>query len=127
MPFILAVDYDGTVVRDAFPEKGEAKQEIIDKVKEFIECGAEVVLWTCREGKMLEEAVQRCKDMGLEFASVNENPPSQLEYMEKEKAKGNVFALRKIYADFYVDDKAHNLDFFLRIKSKETCEAFKNR
>ena len=127
MPFILACDFDDTLFSGSYPEKGEPIQEIIDKVKEFIENGAEVVLWTCREGKTLEEAVARCKEVGLEFAAINENSPSQVEYLEEEKFKGNVFATRKIFADFYLDDKSHNLDFFLTIKAKETCEAFKNR
>jgi hypothetical protein len=127
MPFILAADYDGTLFEDSFPESGAPKQNIIDRVKEFIEYGAEVVLWTCREGKALDEAVSRCKEMGIEFVAINENAPSQLKYMEEEKKKGDIFATRKIFADFYLDDRAHNLDFFLTIKAKETCDAFKNR
>ena len=127
MPFILGCDYDGTLFEDSFPKSGAPKQKIIDRVKEFVEFGAEVVLWTCREGKALDEAVNRCKEMGLEFVAINENAPSQLKYMEEEKKKGNIFATRKIFADFYLDDRAHNLDFFLTIKAKETCDAFKNR
>ena len=128
MPFILAVDYDGTLFSGSYPEIGDPKQDIIDKVKEFKESGAELVLWTCREGRSLEEALKRCKEIGLEFDAVNDNAPSQLEYMKEMAAKGDILATRKIFADFYLDDRAHNLEFFLKmIKVAETCAAYKNR
>ena len=123
MPFILAVDYDNTLFDGDVP-----KQDIIDKVREFKACGAEVAFWSCRsEGKVLEEALEKCRAAGLEFDAINDNVPSQKQYMEEQYGKGNVFALRKIYADFYVDDKAYNLDFFLEINAEETCKRFANK
>jgi hypothetical protein len=127
MSFILAVDYDGTLFRGSFPEKGEPRQDIIDKVKEFKKWGAECVLWTCREENSLAEATKRCEEFGLEFDAINENAPSQLEYMKKMAAQGEIFATRKIFADFYVDDRAHNEEYFLKIDAKATCENYKNR
>lgn len=127
MPFILAIDYDGTLVKDVFPEKGSFRRDILEKAKEFKKHDAEVVLWTCREGKLLEEAVERCKEEGLEFDSVNENSPSQLKYMEEQKKKGDVLALHKIFADFYADDRSMNLSIFLNIDVKSTCERYENR
>lgn len=127
MPFILAVDYDGTLFTGSYPEKGPPNQKIIDKVKKFIECGAEVVLWTCRDKEVLKEAVERCKEAGLEFVAINDNAPSNKTYMEEEAKKGNIFATRKIYADFYLDDKAYNLDYFLTIDVEKTCKSFEER
>lgn len=128
MPFILACDYDDTLFSGGFPEKGEPKQEVIDKVKEFKNTGmCEIILWTCREGKALEEAVERCKEVGLEFDAINSNAPSSLKYMEERKKEGELLALRKVLADFYLDDKALNIHTFLKIDVKETCKRFENR
>ena len=129
MPFILAVDYDGTLVADVFPEKGSFNKDVVNKVKEFKDDGAEIVLWTCREGASLSEAIGRCYKEGIEFDAVNENSPFELTYIEKLKAEqGDVLAQRKIYADLYVDDKSPgSIDFFLEIDVKKTCDNFRNR
>jgi L-rhamnose isomerase len=127
MPFILAVDYDGTLFEGSWPEKGAPRQDVIDKVKEFKAHGSEIALWTCREDKSLKEAIERCQEVGLEFDAINSNTPAELAYMKEKYKKGEVFALRKIFADFYLDDKAYNIDFFLKINVKATCDKFKNR
>jgi hypothetical protein len=122
MAFILAVDFDGTLFEDSWPACGKPKWDIINKVKEFKEAGAEIVLWTCREGITLEQAVQRCKEVGLEFDAVNDNAPTNQKYMEEELKNGLVFATRKIFANFYVDDRARNLEIFLKIDAKNACQ-----
>ena len=124
MPFVLAVDYDETLFESAFPKKGSPKEDIISKVKEFKNAGAEIALWTCREGDSLKEAVESCSEQGLEFDAVNENVPSVKSYI---KEKDDVLAQHKILADFYVDDKALNLDTFLAINVEKTCQSFANR
>ena len=126
MPFMLAVDYDDTLFEGPYPKKGKPKWDIVNKVKQFIQCGAEVVLWTCREGSSLAEAVKRCKDeLGLEFVGINENAPTAKKWISDEKRKsGDVFAATKIYADFYLDDKSNNLDIFLAIDVEKTCRSF---
>lgn len=127
MPFILAVDYDGTMFEDSYPIKGDIKQDVVDKVKEFQDAGAEIVLWTCREGRSLKEALGRIEDeTDLDFVAINENAPSQLEFMKEKKSEGDLFATRKIFANFYVDDRANNIDFFLDIDAKATCDKFSN-
>ena len=62
------------------------------------EQGKQVILWTCRCGELLEEAVEWCRMFGLEFDAVNENVADTLEKYGTES--------RKISADVYVDDKA---------------------
>ena len=127
MAFILAVDYDGTLFEGSYPDKGAPKQDIIYKVKEFQNHGAEIVLWTCRGGKPLQEAVDRCmEEVGLEFDAINDNAPSNREWIEGERANGQEFCDKKIFANFYVDDRAKNLDIFLRIDVEKTCESHKN-
>ena len=125
MPFILACDFDGTLFTGSYPNKGAPKKDIIDKVKQFKEHGAEIVLWTCRGGDPLQEAIDRCKEEGLEFDAHNANAPSNKEWIEGEQAKGQPFCEPKIFADFYVDDRAGNLDIFLGIDVEKTCELYK--
>ena len=125
MKFILAVDFDGTIFEGSYPDKGEPKQDIINKVKEFQKNGAEIVLWTCRGGEPLKEAVERCKEIGLEFDAINDNAPSNMEWIKGEQANGQDFCNPKIFANFYVDDRAGNLDIFLGIDVEKTialCE-----
>jgi ribonucleotide monophosphatase NagD (HAD superfamily) len=99
---ILAVDFDGTIVADQFPEIGEPLFGAIAALKQLRENGNQLILWTCREDsparKYLSEAVDFCRSHGLEFDAVNCN------------ASGNPYShlgeARKVYADFYIDDKS---------------------
>lgn len=126
--FTLAVDYDGTLFEGMYPEIGEPRPDVIAKTKEFIAAGAEVALWTCREGKSLREAIRRCKEQGLEFISFNDNTPAQKEYNRRNQMLGeDAFAQRKIYADLYVDDKAPgSIDFFLKLDVAKTMKKFED-
>ena len=127
--FIIGLDYDSTLFTKSFPEKGEPIQEVFNKAKEFKATGlCEIALWTCREGDSLEEAILRCKENGLEFDSINENTPSEVNYQKEQRKKGHIFATRKIYADIYVDDKSPgSIEYFLNIDVKKTVENFKDR
>lgn len=124
MKYVLAVDYDGTLFEGNFPELGNPRKEVFKKVKEFKEAGSSIILWTCREGKSLQEAVSRCAKEGLEFDAVNENCQSQdfyQEYMMKEH--GHQCALRKIFAHMYVDDKSPgSIKYFLECDITEEME-----
>ena len=105
----VAVDFDGTLCADAFPEVGEPKALVIDYVKRLAAEGSKIILYTCRENgtrKLLDEAVAFCKAQGIPLYAVNENP-------------GNPFPndfgpthtdSRKVFANLYVDDKAKNVD-----------------
>ena len=128
MPFIIAIDYDDTLFEGISGQDGPPKQDVIDKTKEFIKEGAEVALWTCREGKSLEIAEARCKEYGLNLISINENTPTEVLFQEARAKEGDLLALRKIYADIYVDDKAPgSIEYYLAIDVKKTCESFKDR
>ena len=58
---IIAVDFDGTLCRNKWPKIGEPNGELIRYLKEEKKQGARLILWTCREGKQLEEALEFCK------------------------------------------------------------------
>lgn len=98
---IYAVDFDGTLSLGVkWPELGFPNMELFKFLKERKEAGARVILYTCRSGEHLVDAIAYCKKHGLEFDTVNENLPELIE------AYGN--DSRKINADYYIDDK--NLD-----------------
>lgn len=95
---IIAVDFDGTLCEDKWPEIGEPKQEVIDYVKSEQENGAKIILWTNRAGWNLTYAVAWCYGHGLIFDAVNENLPEVLDLFGGGDS-------RKITADEYIDDR----------------------
>ena len=98
---IIAVDFDGTICTDAYPEIGEPRWDVINKLKIEKARGAALILWTCRCGMDLFAAIRACYEWGLEFDAVNENLP------ESKERWGN--DPRKIAADIYLDDRAMNV------------------
>jgi hypothetical protein len=103
----IAVDFDGTLCEFAFPEIGEQtsdKKELMDTLIQMRKDGHKIILWTNRgdneEYPVLTEAIDWCKEKGLEFDAVNENLPDQ------KKISG--FS-PKVMADIYIDDLAINI------------------
>lgn len=94
---IYAIDFDGTLCVDRFPEIGEPRLGIIEFVKAERRAGARFILWTCRSGTDLEAAVAWCAEHGLTFDAVNDNLPENI------ARHGN--NCRKVYADRYIDDR----------------------
>lgn len=94
---IYAVDFDGTLCEDRFPEIGNPHTGRIEAVKQLQNLGHKVILWTCRNGQPLIDAVEWCLAQGLQFDAVNENLPEV-----REKWGGDT---RKVYCDKYIDDK----------------------
>jgi len=92
----IAVDFDGTIVEDKYPNIGKEIPFAIETLKKLQERGHLIILWTYREGKELQEAIDYCKKRGLEFYAVNKNFP-------EEKPEHNM--PRKINADIYIDDR----------------------
>lgn len=95
---IIAVDFDGTLCTECFPAIGMPNLPLISLLKELRRQGCQVILWTCRCGERLSEAVEWCRRFGLEFDAVNENVPDTIEKYGTES--------RKISADVYVDDRS---------------------
>ena len=54
---IIAVDFDGTCVKHAYPKIGE-DIGAVPVLKEMVKNGHQLVLNTMRSGKLLDEAVQ---------------------------------------------------------------------
>lgn len=94
---IIAVDFDGTIVEHRFPAIGDEMIFAFESLKFLQERGHLLILWTYREGIHLREAVEYCRENGIEFYAINRN------YPEEEFVEGEVS--RKIKADIYIDDR----------------------
>ena len=93
----IAVDFDGTIVEHEYPKIGKRIPFAIDVLKKLqYEDHHMLILWTVREGTLLDEAVEYCKNKGLEFYAVNKNFP-------EETLEPGIS--RKIVADIYIDDR----------------------
>ncbi len=98
----IAVDFDGTIVENKYPDIGEEQLFAFATLKELQKQGHRLILWTYRSGKSLFEAINYCKENGVEFYAINKNYP-------EEKFDDSIS--RKIDADIYIDDK--NIGGFL--------------
>lgn len=95
---IIAFDFDGTLCTNAYPGIGEPNLRVIEYALTRQREGAILILWTCRTGERLREAIEWCRNQGLIFDAVNDNA---------DVVKG-VFGDngRKIFAHLYVDDRS---------------------
>ncbi|MDC7998571.1 BT0820 family HAD-type phosphatase [Gilvibacter sediminis] len=92
----IAVDFDGTIVENAYPRIGKPMLFAFDTMKKLQQKGFRLILWTYRHGKSLEEAVEFCKANGVEFYAVNQSFPEE-EFTQD--------VSRKINADLFIDDR----------------------
>ena len=95
---VYAVDFDGTLCENKFPEIGEEYPKRLECLRRLKASGHKIILWTCRTERHLSEAVAWCARRGIVFDAVNENLP------EVKSAWGG--DTRKVYCDYYIDDKA---------------------
>lgn len=96
---ILAVDFDGTLCEHKYPEIGKPKKTVIEFVKRRAAKGDKIILWTCRNGKELEEAIAWCYKQGIFLSAVNEDIP---------EIKNSDFGREKsckIYCNYFIDDR----------------------
>lgn len=100
---IIAVDFDGTLCANAWPEIGAPNNALIDFLLERKHAhGDKLILWTMREGADLLAALYWCADRGLTFDAVNDNDEDL-----KKRYNNNP---RKVFANWYIDD--HNAEHF---------------
>ncbi|WP_455962732.1 BT0820 family HAD-type phosphatase [Bacteroides bouchesdurhonensis] len=94
---VIAVDFDGTIVKHRYPRIGEEIPFAIETLKLLQQEQHRLILWSVREGKLLDEAVEWCKNRGLEFYAVNKDYP--------EEQKDHQSFSRKLKADLFIDDR----------------------
>ncbi len=94
---VIAVDFDGTIVTHEYPKIGREIPFAIDTLKRLqTEGHHQLILWTVREGQLLDEAVAFCKERGLEFYAVNNSYPEESNTDNQP---------RKVNAELYIDDR----------------------
>lgn len=94
----IAIDFDGTIVENEYPKIGDERMFATDTLKMLIKDRHQLILWTCREGQLLDEAINWCKERGVEFWAINKDFP------EEDITKNQQFS-RKIKADLFIDDR----------------------
>ena len=92
---IIAIDFDGTIVKNAFPDIGEEQPHAVNTIKLLKKRGYRIVLWTCRTGEHFDAAKSWLDKSGLVFDAYNGHLSSEFE------DNG-----RKIFADVYIDDRS---------------------
>ncbi len=92
----VAVDFDGTIVENEYPAVGKPMLFAFETLKELQRRGFVLILWTVRTGKLLDEAVDFCRQNGVEFYAVNRNHPEEQPDTEMP---------RKLDVDVFIDDR----------------------
>ena len=95
---IIAIDFDGTIVENKYPQIGDERLFATETLKMLIKDRHQLILWTCREGRLLDDAINWCKERGVEFWAINKDFP------EEDITKNQQFS-RKIKADIFIDDR----------------------
>ena len=95
---LIAVDFDGTIVEHRYPHIGKEIPFAVKTLIKLQEEGHQLILWSVREGRLLDEAVEWCKAKGLEFYAVNSNYPD-------ENVDRDAIRCRKLRADYFIDDR----------------------
>lgn len=98
IPRVIAIDFDGTLFSNNWPEIGKPNWWVIDAAKHEQKNGAKLILWTNRTGPLLQAAIVACENVGLKFDAVNESLPEWVSAFDNDP--------RKIGATEYWDDKA---------------------
>ena len=94
----IAVDFDGTIVKHRYPDIGEEIPFAVDTLKALQQRHHKLILWSVREGELLDEAVEWCRKRGLEFYAINRDYP-------EETTDNNPHFSRKLKVDVFIDDR----------------------
>lgn len=94
----IAVDFDGTIVEHRYPEIGKEIPFATQTLKRLIADGHKLILWSVREGRLLDEAVEWCRQRGVVFYAVNKD------YDDDEPENNRHFS-RKLKANMFIDDR----------------------
>ena len=103
-PIVLLVDFDGTLHYGSYPNIGKPNAYLIQYLINCRKCGMKVILYTMREGDLLDKAIEFCRQYGLEFDCVNDNLPELQEIYHNNP--------RKIYCDYLIDNTSAVINGF---------------
>ena len=74
---VIAVDFDGTIVEHKYPAIGRELPFATETLRMLIRDRHKLILWSVREGRLLDEAVEWCRERGVEFYAVNRDYPEE--------------------------------------------------
>ena len=96
---MVAVDFDDSIAYTHYPTIIKPLPHAMDVLRVLMNDPYTIlILWTCREGEYLQQALDFCELYGIKFDYVNENCKERIEYYDNDS--------RKIGADLYIDDKS---------------------
>lgn len=90
---VIAVDFDGTCVEHVYPRVGQSAPHAVETMKELVENGNKLILWTMRSDKELKDAENWFKANGIVLYAVARNP-----------TQDSWTSSPKCYASMYIDD-----------------------
>ncbi|MFA6813388.1 MAG: hypothetical protein WCR45_09955 [Bacteroidaceae bacterium] len=94
---VIAVDFDGTIVEHRYPKIGNEIPFAVETLKMLQNEHHRLILWSVRDGHLLDDALDWCRKRGLEFYAVNKDYPEEdVEHHD---------SLRKLKADLFIDDR----------------------
>ncbi|MGN1353322.1 MAG: BT0820 family HAD-type phosphatase [Alloprevotella sp.] len=94
----IAVDFDGTIVEHRYPEIGKELPFATATLRKLIEDGHRLILWSVREGELLDQAVEWCKKRGVVFYAVNRD-------FDEDTPERNSSYSRKLKVQMFIDDR----------------------
>lgn len=94
---VIAVDFDGTIVEHKYPKIGKEFPFAIETLKKLQQEHHRIILWSVREGKLLQDAIDFCNQRGLKFYAANSN--------YAEETPESTYYSRKLKADLFIDDR----------------------
>lgn len=94
----IAVDFDGTIVEHRYPEIGKERPFATATLRKLIEDGHRLILWSVREGELLDQAVEWCKKRGVVFYAVNRD-------FDEDTPERNSSYSRKLKVQMFIDDR----------------------
>jgi hypothetical protein len=102
---VIATDFDGTMCSQEYPNIGKPNYRVIKWLRDHQLQGSQLILWTCRTGDELKQAVEWCGLFGIKFDAVNDDVPSVKEWYKNKSVK--------VCADLYLDDRNLNMESLL--------------
>ena len=100
--YVFCVDFDHTLCDSNYPDCGDEIKPICDYIRYIAKSQySEMILWTCRTGDTLIDAIKWCKEHGMWFDEVNRQGYfDEMQFTES----------RKVFCNTLIDDTNYNFN-----------------
>ena len=96
----IAIDFDGTIVEHRYPAIGKELPFATATLRQLMKDGHKLVLWSVREGDLLQEAIDWCSERGVRFYAAN----ADIDEDANDKPGSKRYS-RKLKVDLFIDDR----------------------